>query len=282
MTHHAERKLMLCLSLLKTLQRLLLQRIKFSKKNSPQRVRRYSMGSFWRAKQTRDTVLDFDEIGSLGGSIMRLIPLIAAALSLFLSGPSFAQEWIDYASRADFFGVNFPGEPKVKDITYRTEYNITLPGRVHSYEDGSNRYSVTVVDYTNIEKLEAERVKKCQAAGGDGDSCNDHSSTDKRGAIIYATWNFIQRGSKVTHLAYSNADRVEGHELYLTNADRSRTFAAIYMHENRLYILEGTVPANSPPPALFYQSMGFLDKDGKRLRYQSPYSNGFPAPPRAR
>jgi len=54
------------------------------------------------------------------------------------------------------------------------------------------------------------------------------------------------------------------------------------MHENRLYILEGTVPAKSPPPALFYQSMGFLDKDGKRRRYQSPYSNGFPAPPRAR
>ena len=226
---------------------------------------------------------DDDETGILGGSMMRLIRLIAATLSLLIfSVPSFAQEWIDYSSQADFFAINFPGQPKVRDITYRTEYNITLPGRVHSYEDGSNRYSVTVVDYTNIEKLEAERVKKCQAAGGDGDSCNDHSSTDKRGAIIYATWNLIQKAAKVTHFAYSNADRVEGHELYLTNADGSRTFAAIYMHENRLYILEGTVPANAPPPALFYQSMGFLDKDGKRIRYQSVYSNGFPPPPRAR
>ena len=213
---------------------------------------------------------------------MRMTSFIAASLSLFLSVPSFAQEWIDYASRGDFFGINFPAEPKVKDITYRTEYNSTLPARVHSYENGPNHYSVTVVDYTNLEKLEAERVKSCKAAGGDGDTCNDHSSTDTRGALLYATWNFIQKGAKVTHLAYSNVDRVEGHELYLTNADGSRTFAGIYMHENRLYILEGTVPANSPPPALFYQSMGFLDKDGKRIRYNTPYSNGFPPPSRQR
>ncbi len=185
---------------------------------------------------------------------MRLIRLIAATLSLLIfSVPCFAQEWIDYSSQADFFAINFPGQPKVRDITYRT-----------------------------VDKIEAERVKSCRAAGGEGDSCNDHSGGDKRGALLYATFNLIQKAAKVTHLAYSNADRVEGHELYLTNADGSRTFAAIYMHENRLYILEGTVPANAPPPALFYQSMGFLDKDGKRIRYQSVYSNGFPPPPRAR
>jgi len=54
------------------------------------------------------------------------------------------------------------------------------------------------------------------------------------------------------------------------------------MHENRLYILEGTVPANAPPPGLFQQSLQFLDKDGNRIRYQSIYSNGFPAPPATR
>ena len=213
---------------------------------------------------------------------MRWIPPVALALILFISGPSFAQEWIEYASRADFFSVNFPGEPKVRDITYHTEYSITLPGRVYSYEAGPNRYSVTVVDYADAEKKHAELVKSCKAAGGDGDSCNDRSGGDVRGAIIYATSTFLKRDAKVTHFAYSNADRVEGHELYLANPDRSRTFAAIYMHEKRLYILEGTTPAGSPPPALFYQSMGFLDKEGKRIRYQSPYSNGFPAPPRAR
>jgi hypothetical protein len=213
---------------------------------------------------------------------MRLIPLIAAALTLLPSGPCFAQDWIEYRNQADFFSVNFPGEPKVRDIGYRTEYSITLPARVYAVENGPNRYSVTVVDYANLEALEAERVKNCKAAGGDGDSCNDHSLADMRGAIVYATWNFLQRDAKVTHFSYSNVDRVEGHELQLTNADRSRTFVSIHMHENHLYILEGTVPAGSPAPALFQTSLGFLDKDGKGIRYDTPYSNGFPAPRRVR
>jgi hypothetical protein len=213
---------------------------------------------------------------------MRFVALGTAALSLLLAGTAFAQEWIEYSNRSDFFTINFPAEPKVKEITYLTEYSISLPARVYSYENGPSRYSVTVVDYTNEEKLEADRVKACTAAGGEGDTCNNHTRADIRGAIIHATWNLIQRSAKVTHLSYSNADRVEGHELYLTNADGSRTFAAIYMHEGRLYIIEGTVPAKSAPPALFYQSMGFLDKDGKRIRYDTPYSFGFPPPRRVR
>jgi hypothetical protein len=196
--------------------------------------------------------------------------------------PCLAQAWIEYQSRADFFSVNFPGEPQVRDITYRTEYSITLPGRVYSYENGPSRYAVTVVDYSSLEKLEAERVKGCQAAGGDGDSCNDHSLADMHGAIVFATWGFVQRDAKVTHFSYSNVDRVEGHELQLTNADKSRTFVSIHMHENRLYILEGTVPAGAPAPALFQQSLGFLDRDGKGIRYDTPYSNGFPPPRRVR
>src|SRR5438067_5441148 len=124
---------------------------------------------------------------------MRPIPLIAAAFSLLVSGPSFAQDWIEYQSRTDFFSVNFPAEPRVRDVSYRSEYSITLPGRVYSYENGPNRYSVTVIDYADLEKIEAERVKSCKAAGGDGDTCNDHSMADTRGAIVYATWNFLQR-----------------------------------------------------------------------------------------
>lgn len=207
--------------------------------------------------------------------------IIAAVFSLLIAVPSFAQEWTTFTSRADFFAVNFPGEPKVQDITYRTEYSIDLPGHVYSYTDGSSRYSVTVVDYTNVEKLHQDRARSCKAELGDVDSCNPQfqSRTDLRGAIVFATWSFFQRDAKVTHYTYSYADLVEGHQLQLANKDGSRTFAAIYMHENRLYILEGTVPEGAPPPGLFQQSLQFLDKDGNRIRYQSIYSNGFPPPP---
>ena len=97
---------------------------------------------------------------------------------------------------------------------------------------------------------------------------------------MWATFHLLQRDAKVTFYAWYNADLVEGHQLQLTNADGTRTFAAIHMHENRLYIVEGTVPKGAPQPALFQQSLGFIDKEGKRIRYTTTYSNAYPAPPR--
>ena len=211
---------------------------------------------------------------------MRRIALIAAALSLVISGPAFAQEWIEYASQPDFFTVNFPSQPKVQEITYTTEYRITLPARVYSSADGPNRYSVTVVDYTGAAKIHAEQNAKCKATDAYPDICGDRSRGDLRGAIVWATSQLLQRDAKMTFYAYYNLDLVEGHQLQLTNSDGSRTFAAIHMHENRLYILEGTVPKGAPQPALFQQSLGFIDKEGKRIRYSTIYSNAYPPPPR--
>jgi hypothetical protein len=106
---------------------------------------------------------------------------------------------------------------------------------------------------------------------------------DIEGAVVHATWEFLQRDAKITYLGWNNIDLVEGHMLYLTNtADKSRTSAGIYMHENKLYILEGTVRAGFPDPGFFQQSIGWLDKDGNGIRYQTVYHNGFPKPEIAR
>ena len=209
---------------------------------------------------------------------MRLIRLVpAATLILFVAAPSFAQEWIEYYSRPDAFLVNFPAQPQVRSITYPTEFGLTLPANVHIYEQGPSRFSVTVVDYGNVQKLHADQVKGCTLYP---DQCTNQGANELRGALEYAVWNFLKRDGKVTYYAYANSDRIEGRRVQLTNADKSRTFGAIYMHENRLYILEATVPPTAPPPALFQQSMGFLDKDGVRVRYADTYSNAYPAPAR--
>ena len=78
---------------------------------------------------------------------MHPIPLASAAVVLLVSGPAFAQEWIEYIDRTDLFTASFPTEPEVRDITYPTEYGITLAGSVHSVEDGAYRYSVAVIQY---------------------------------------------------------------------------------------------------------------------------------------
>jgi len=220
---------------------------------------------------------------------MHFAPLMSLALAL-LPALAFGQggvTWSDYQSREDFFSVSFPGEPTVEEITYPTEYRITLPGRMYSYENDPYRYSVTVVDYRGAIEIHLARNESCRATGGDGDLCQDDGPEDIRGAIVYASWNIMSRdGVDVDHYAYYNSDLVEGHNLRLTNADGSRTSAVVHMHENRLYILEATVPRGAPAPGLFQVSLQFLDSEYKRIRYSWQdlrlYSNGYPPPPRTR
>lgn len=202
---------------------------------------------------------------------MRLDRVTLVLIVLCISSPAFAQGWTTFVSMEDRFSVNLPGEPEVREITYASEYRAVFPGRAYTYEDDTNRYSVTVIDYTEAERIHGERTNKTEA-----DSLEMYWRIDVQASIAYAAWQFRQRDAEVTYDAWHYIDRIEGHQLQLTNADGSRTFAGIYLHESRLYILEATVPQRMPPPGLFQQSLSFLDEEGNRVRYPEIYSNRLP------
>ena len=219
---------------------------------------------------------------------MRRIVFATAALVLAVTGTALAQGFIQYSSKTDFFALSFPGEPSVRDTTWKSEQGITLPARVYSVENARGRYSMTVVDYKDAEKLHTERSTQCQKAKGEGDTCTNSWRSDVSGAIAWATWQFLQRDAKLTFYGWYVADLVPGQWLQLLNPDQSRTFAAVNMHGTRLYVLEGTVPRGAPAPGLFQQSLMFLDEKGNSIRYQNYYSpthSGewtFPATPQSR
>ena len=220
---------------------------------------------------------------------MRLIPFVLAAFTLLVPWPAAGQEWIEFASRDDFFAVNFPSQPKVESITYVSQQEAPLPGRVYSAEQGRSRYSMTVIDYAPLEKIQQERIKNCppdahmscRGTGPDGPTGSGYSKLDKAGAIDFATWHIIERGSKITYFAWSVVDYIGGRWIHLTNPDGSRTFNAIHMHDDRLYILEATVPKGYPEPGLFNQSLRIIDAQGNPIRYNGLYQNGYPKPTRA-
>jgi hypothetical protein len=194
---------------------------------------------------------------------------LAACVLLASTHSAFAQEWSTYTNRLDRFEVNFPGQPTVGDITWPSEYGAVFPGRVYTVEQKTGRYSVTVIDYTDAEKIHAARTNKTEA-----DSLPIYWQVDVQASIAYAATKFRQRpGVKVTYDAFHYIDLVSGHQLQMTNADQSRTFAGIYLHESRLYILEATVPARAAQPGLFQQSLSFLDAGGKKVRYPTIYYN---------
>lgn len=195
---------------------------------------------------------------------MRCIRPISILLAVLISGPSFAQNWFEYVSSADHFGVNFPSEPEVREFDYASEFDATFPGRVYTARIGDNTYSVTVVDFTESERIHAE-MEKTEAASGANAWIND-----QRASVARAAREFRQRGGEVTYDAWSHIDLVEGHQLQITNPDQSRTFVGIYLHGNasRLHVLEATVASGSPPPGQFQQSLRFLDEEGERIRYR--------------
>jgi hypothetical protein len=195
--------------------------------------------------------------------------IIAGITVLLVAATLQAQEWSTYSNRIDRFEVNFPGQPKVEEIKWPSEYGAVFPGRVYSVEQSGSRYSVTVIDYTDAERIHAARTNHTEA-----DSLPIYWQVDVQASIAYAATKFRQRpGVKVTYDAFHYIDLVSGHQLQMTNPGQSRTFAGIYLHESRLYILEATVPAKAPPPGLFQQSLGFLDAAGKKVRYPTIYYN---------
>jgi hypothetical protein len=216
---------------------------------------------------------------------MRLTSIVAATFILVTVGALSAQEWMEFKSLEDRFTCNFPGQPTITPTTYTSQFGADLPARVYRATQGQSRYSLTVVDYSPIEKILGERAKACPAGdercnGGMGTSGPGYSHADYIGAPLYATWQFTQRDATLTQLVFNSTYGVYGHQLHLTNRDGSRTLGAIYMHDQRLYIIEGTVPEGYPEPALFQTSLAWIDEKGAPLRYDSLYHHAFPPPRR--
>jgi len=203
----------------------------------------------------------------------RFVHVIAAVCLLASARPSFAQkEWADYRNLDDHFAINAPGDPMVETTTWKSEYDSVLPEKVYRWTDGQNKYSVSVVDYSNNEAVfyANHHSDDFQAAA--------YWQIDILGSIQYAASKLyrLRPGSKVTFDAFHYINLVTGQQVQLTNADTTRTYVAIYLHENRLYILDATVTKASPPPIIFQQSLEFLDADGKSIRYRTYYFDKLP------
>src|SRR6185436_8470518 len=97
---------------------------------------------------------DVQQEGVMRTTILLAVILVASALVA-------AQESDEYTNPKDGFKIYFPAAPTVKDITWVSQQNFKLPGRVYSVDKGKEHYSVTVVDYTGIEQMGIERAKGC-------------------------------------------------------------------------------------------------------------------------
>jgi len=193
---------------------------------------------------------------------MRFLRFSVTAVAFCVAGTAFAQDFNKFTSELDRFEIFTPVDLVMHETTIDSEYGAVMPARVYRNDDDTNRYSVTVVDYTDARRIHAER-DKTEA------DYELYWEVDVRASIAYAAMQLRERGGDVTYDAYHYIDRVEGHQLQITNDDQSRTYAAIYLHDSKLYIVEATVAPGSIPPGFFQQSLQWIKEDGSRVRYQN-------------
>ena len=209
------------------------------------------------------------------GVLLTVAPLQAQTVGHIVAdrGPG---EWSEFASIEDRFTANFPGRPAVAETAWTSEFGAELKGRVYSAQLGAGRYQITAIDYSPVEAILTAKAKACpvgaETCRGGGDTGVGYWKNDLRGVLDYAAWKVMQRpGTRLTHFMWNFQDMVSGRLLHLTNPDGTRTFAAIYFHDRRLILVEGTVPDGYPEPGLFLQAMGWLDESGRGIRYATVY-----------
>src|ERR1044071_4543219 len=127
---------------------------------------------------------------------MRIVHMIAAAYVLLISRPAFGQATIGYVDGAERFPVTLPAQPPIRDTMYEPQRGPLLPARVYTVQDGPRRYTVTVVNYATA------------------------SVNDVPHAVAWEAWNYRKRGGEITYDSFANVDRINGHQLHITSADK--------------------------------------------------------------
>ena len=179
---------------------------------------------------------------------MRRLGFIAAAVVMCVSSAVYAQAWSEYINRQEFFTVNFPGDPMVKEIPYKTEKGTNLKAKVFTANAPAGsitagRYAMTVVDYSTapgeLSTAVAEAAKIYRAKG--------NPTYDDTG----------------------NVDRIKTQRQTIETSNMTYIMTEILAHGTRLYIVEAETGMNVPPPAQFQASVQILDENGQRIRYEN-------------
>ena len=138
--------------------------------------------------------------------------------------------------------------------------------------DAEYAAAVRVVDYSDSEALYTANHHT------DDFSAPAYWQIDILGSIQWAASQLyrLKPGVKVTFDNFHYINLVTGQQLTVINPDMTRTYVGIYLHENRLYVLDATVARNAPAPIAFQQSLEFLDAEGKSVRYRTYYFDKLP------
>jgi hypothetical protein len=174
---------------------------------------------------------------------MRLIAFMIAIFAA--SSPAGAQGWTEYEYPNETFTVAFPAEPRVEITSYQAPGGRLVEARVYSVLQEGGAFKVTVADMSDTE----------MSAGN---------------VMAYAVWMLSRGGELQLNIPHSTR-RVIGRQARIEGVDGSQTYASVFFPNQRLYQIEGTVPAGGSTADAFRFQQSFDFTDG--WRRPDPLSN---------
>ena len=145
-----------------------------------------------------------------------------------------------FASCQYRFMAIFPSAPQARDITY-TNGGRTVPARQFYVEQGENRYSVTIADFTN------------------GGPAIDEEIIENAATAIRS------QGEVKFQFPEDYTPGIPGRQLNVFDANGRQHRASIYMNDHRLIITESYAEPSDFTTIQFEQSVGMLDANGRDL-----------------
>jgi hypothetical protein len=188
--------------------------------------------------------------------------IVLAAVAFLGTAAAFAQEWREYSYPEYAVAVVFPGDPRIETTSYRIADDRIVPTRVYSVRHNNAVLSLTI--------------------GEIGNTGLDES------AVIDRAIKLLSLGGEVKDNIPQRVDSVYGRQVSIAWADGSRSEAAVFDYNGRLYQIEAkALPGkadNSADILRFEQSLVFTDGGSNRsaeviraLRQFCPETVGAPA-----
>jgi hypothetical protein len=178
------------------------------------------------------------------GPKMRLIAFIVASIAVVAAvpHPAAAQGWVEYTYPGDAFTVAFPADPKVETTTYQAADGRLIEARLYSVTQDGGIFRMMVAEFPD--------------------------ATAEENAVLDHAVKTLSEGGEIKLDIPHRISRIYGRQLSILGAGGSRSMAAVFYYNRRLYLIEGkALPgwADATADAIrFQQSLVFTDEGTNR------------------
>lgn len=177
------------------------------------------------------------------------VAVLCFACALMSTTAGAQSSWQEYTYPEQQFAISFPGEPSIQNMPVRTVEGVTAPETLYTVRHDRELFQVAVLDLARV-----------------------HYDRRRIFAEVVAD---VERRAQVKFLTQARVQGTMGVYLTMVGRTGNHSVGGMFLANNRLYEVEGTVPATnedalSGEMVRFEQSLRFMGSAAGRVFRRGP------------